>query len=213
MPESAVDAVQLAIFAKAPIAGYAKTRLIPNLGAEGAAELQAYLFRRTMRTALASPLRPITLWCAPDCDHPIFRSARQEYGFTTHVQAGDDLGERMFGAFEQLTRRSPALLIGTDCPILSADHLIQCAASLVGGVDAAFIPAEDGGYALIGLRKPVWRLFEDMPWGTADVMRLTRDRLREEHLSAFETDQLWDIDTPADYYRAKSAGLLGTPAS
>ncbi len=213
MPESTVDAVQLAIFAKAPIAGYAKTRLIPNLGAEGAAELQAYLFQRTMRTALASPLRPITLWCAPDCDHPIFRSARQEYGFTTHAQAGDDLGERMFGAFERLTRRAPALLIGTDCPILSADHLKRCATALVSGADAAFIPAEDGGYALIGLRKPVWRLFEGIPWGTADVMRLTRDRLREEKLSAFETDHLWDVDTPADYYRAKSAGLLGAPAS
>jgi hypothetical protein len=166
-----------------------------------------------MQTALASPLRTITLWCAPDCDHPIFQSASQEYGFTTHVQTGDDLGKRMFGAFERLTRRSPALLIGTDCPILSADHLVQCAAALVGGTDATFIPAEDGGYALIGLRKPVWRLFEGMPWGTGDVMRLTRDRLREEHLSAFEADQLWDVDTPADYYRAKSAALLSDPTS
>jgi rSAM/selenodomain-associated transferase 1 len=213
MPESTVEAVQLAIFAKAPIAGYAKTRLIPSLGAEGAALLQAYLFQRTMQTALASPLRPITLWCAPDCDHPIFQSAAEQYGFTTHVQAGDDLGERMFGAFERLTRRSPALLIGTDCPILSADHLMQCAAALVGGTDASFIPAEDGGYVLIGLRKPVWRLFEGMPWGTGDVMRLTRVRLRAEHLSAFEADQLWDVDTPADYYRAKSAALLSYPAS
>jgi rSAM/selenodomain-associated transferase 1 len=211
MLERTVDAVQLAIFAKAPVAGYAKTRLIPSLGAEGAAELQAYLVRRTMQTALASPLRSIELWCAPDCDHPIFRSARQEYGFTTHVQAGDDLGERMFGAFERLTRRSPALLIGTDCPALSADHLARCALALVGGADAAFIPAEDGGYALIGLRKPVWRLFEGMPWGTGEVMRLTRDRLREERLIAFETEQLWDIDTPADYCRAKSAGLLSDP--
>jgi hypothetical protein len=166
-----------------------------------------------MKTALASPLRPITLWCAPDCDHPIFRSADLEYGITTRVQAGDDLGERMFGTFEQLTRRSPALLIGTDCPILSADHLMRCAAALVAGTDAAFIPTEDGGYALIGLRKPVWRLFEGMPWGTGDVMRITRDRLREERLSAFETDQLWDIDTPADYDRAKSAALLSDPAS
>jgi rSAM/selenodomain-associated transferase 1 len=213
MPESTVDAVQLAIFAKAPIAGYAKTRLIPILGAEGAAELQAYLFQRTIETALASPLRPITLWCAPDCDHPIFRSAGRKYGLATHVQAGDDLGKRMFSAFEELTRQSPALLIGTDCPILSADYLVRCAAALVGGADAAFVPTEDGGYALIGLRKPVWRLFEDMPWGTSDVMRLTGDRLREEHLSTFETDQLWDVDTPADYYRAKSAGLLGAPAS
>ncbi len=206
MPESTADAVQLAIFAKAPIAGYAKTRLIPSLGPEGAAELQAYLLQRTIRTALASPLRPITLWCAPDCVHPIFRSARQEHSFATHVQVGEGLGERMFGAFELLTLRSPVLLIGTDCPILSADHLTRCAAALVGGADAAFIPAEDGGYALIGLRRPVWRLFDGIPWGTGDVMRLTRDRVREQNLSAFETDQLWDLDTPADYYRAKVGG-------
>ena len=119
----------------------------------------------------------------------------------------------MFGAFELLTRRSPTLLIGTDCPILSADHLMLCATALVGGADTAEFGAEDGGYALIGLRQPVWRLFESMPWGTGDVMRLTRARLREENLSVFETDQLWDIDTPADYYRAKSAALLSDPAA
>ena len=85
MLESTADAVQLAIFAKAPIAGYAKTRLIPSLGPDGAAELQAYLFQRTMQTALASLLRPITLWCAPDCDHPIFQSAMQEHGFATQI--------------------------------------------------------------------------------------------------------------------------------
>jgi rSAM/selenodomain-associated transferase 1 len=213
MPESTADAVQLAIFAKAPIAGYAKTRLIPSLGPEGAAELQAYLIQRTIRTALTSPLRPTTLWCAPDCNHPIFRSARQEHGIATHVQVGDDLGERMFGAFDLLTPRSPVLLIGTDCPILSADYLTRCATALAGGADAAFIPAEDGGYALIGLRRPVWRLFEGIPWGTGDVMRLTRDRMREQNLSAFETEQLWDLDTPTDYDRAKSAALLSDPAA
>jgi rSAM/selenodomain-associated transferase 1 len=208
MLENPADGVQLAIFAKAPVAGYAKTRLIPSLGAEGAADLQADLFRRTVETALASPLRPLSLWCVPDCEHPIFQTARIEHDLTTRIQIGNDLGERMFGAFEKLTLHSPALLIGTDCPVLSVDHLIRCAAALAGGVDAAFVPAEDGGYALIGLRKAVRRLFEDIPWGTGNVMRLTRDRSHEEHLSAFETEPLWDIDTPADYCRAKSAGLL-----
>ena len=208
-----VDVVQLAIFAKAPVAGYAKTRLIPSLGPEGAAALQADLFGYTVQTALASPLRPLSLWCAPDCEHPIFQMAGLEHDLTMHIQAGNDLGERMDGAFEKHTRRSPALLIGTDCPILSVDHLTRCAAALVGGADAAFVPAEDGGYALIGLRKAVWRLFEDIPWGTGDVMRMTRDRSREKNMSIFETEALWDIDTPADYCRAKSAGLLRGPAA
>lgn len=212
MLENPVDDVQLAIFAKAPVAGYAKTRLIPRLGPEGAAALQTDLFRNTVQTALASPLRPLSLWCAPDCEHPVFRSARLDHGFKTRVQVGNDLGERMFGAFEELTLRSPALLIGTDCPVLSVDHLTRCAAALAGGADAAFVPAEDGGYALIGLRKAAWRLFEDIPWGTGDVMRMTRDRSCEKNMSIFETEPLWDIDTPDDYCRAKSAGLLRDPA-
>lgn len=208
MLESPVSGVQLAIFAKAPVAGYAKTRLIPSLGAEGAAALQTHLFRHTVQTALASPLRPLSLWCAPDCEHTIFRSARLDHGLTTHPQVGNDLGDRMYGAFEKLTLGYPALLMGTDCPILCVDHLVRCATALAGGSDAAFVPCEDGGYALIGLRKAAWRLFEDIPWGTSDVMRMTRDRFREQKMSIFETEPLWDIDTPADYSRAKSTGLL-----
>lgn len=208
MPERKADTVQVAIFAKAPIAGFAKTRLIPSLGAKGAANLQAVLFRRTMDSVLASPLRPVTIWCAPDCDHPVFQQATQEWAITTRVQTGEDLGERMYGAFAQLANECPLLLIGTDCPILSVDHLTRCATALMNGADATFIPTEDGGYALIGLRRPERRLFEGIPWGTSDVMRLTRDRLHEEKLIAFETEKLWDIDTPADYYRAKAANLL-----
>lgn len=213
MLENPINDVQLALFAKAPVAGSAKTRLIPSLGPEGAAALQTYLFRHTVQTALASPLRPLSLWCAPNCEHPIFRMARLEHDLTTHVQVGNDLGERMYGAFEKLTLRSPALLIGTDCPILSVEHLTRCAAALADGADAAFVPAEDGGYTLIGLRKAAWRLFEHIPWGTGDVMRMTRDRSREKNMSIFETEPLWDIDTPADYCRAKSAGLLRDPRS
>jgi glycosyltransferase A (GT-A) superfamily protein (DUF2064 family) len=110
-----------------------------------------------------------------ECDHPIFQSTKFEFGLRTHSQAGEDIGERMFNAFVHLTRQSPAILIGTDCPILSSDHIARCAAALIDGAEAAFAPVEDGGYALIGLRKAAWQIFEGIPWGTGDVMRMTRE--------------------------------------
>jgi glycosyltransferase A (GT-A) superfamily protein (DUF2064 family) len=103
-------------------------------------------------------------------------------------------------------------LIGTDCPALAAEHLVHCATALQDGADAVLIPAEDGGYALVGLRRPIPELFEDMPWGTSEVMSRTRDRLRELRLQVFETRELWDIDTPTDYLRAQSAGLVTGPS-
>lgn len=208
MRDEAVEPIQLAIFAKAPIAGYAKTRLISDLGAERAASLHAFLVRRTIQTALASSLRPVTLWCAPDESHGLFASLRKDHWIRTHAQAEGDLGSRMLDAFERLTKRGPALLIGSDCPALSAEHLDRCAFALRQGSDAVFIPAEDGGYVLIGLRRPVHRLFQNVAFGTSAVMRQTRERLSEHPLRVFETEPLWDLDTLADYERAKSEGLL-----
>ncbi len=212
MPGETANPVQLAIFAKAPIAGYAKTRLISALGSDGAASLQALLVRRTVRTALASSVRPLSLWCAPDTTHDLFASLQREYAIETYAQSGDDLGMRMLNAFEVMTKSAPTLLIGTDCPALSAAHLDRCALALRNGDDAVFVPVEDGGYALIGLRRPVRPLFEDIAFGTSDVMRQTRERLSELGLSAFEADALWDVDTSADYERANSAGLLSMHA-
>lgn len=212
MRDETPDRAQIAIFAKAPVAGYAKTRLIPLLGRQGAADLQALLVRRTVETATQSPLRPISLWCAPDQSHDLFALLSREFTIATHQQIGSDLGARMLNAFEALTPEGPLILIGTDCPTLAAEHLVHCASALRDGADAVFIPAEDGGYALIGLRRPVPQLFEDMPWGTKEVMSRTRDRLRELRLRAFEAQELWDIDTPADYLRAQSAGLVAGPS-
>lgn len=211
MRDEADEPVQLAIFAKAPVPGYSKTRLISALGAEGAANLHAFLVRRTIETAIKSSQRPVTLWCAPDTSHDLFQSLRKIYGIEIFDQIEGDLGARMLDAFERLTARGPMLLIGTDCPVLSAADLDRCASALRGGADAVLIPAEDGGYVLIGLRRPQRRLFEGIVFGNDTVMRQTRERLRELHLRAVETDALWDVDTVVDYERARSAGLLSKP--
>lgn len=207
MGDVAERKVQVAIFAKAPVVGYAKTRLIPEIGPEGAASLQAFFVQRTVETALTSSLRPVSLWCAPDASHDLFQWLSRVYGIEMFDQVEGNLGERMLGAFAWLTERGPTLLIGTDCPVLSAAHLDRCANAL-RYKDAVFTPAEDGGYVLVGLKRPQRRLFEDLAFGTEIVMRETRQRLKELKLTAIETEPLWDVDTAEDYRRAKSAGLV-----
>jgi uncharacterized protein len=202
------DQIELAIFAKAPIEGFAKTRLAPHLGAKGAAELQCRLIEHTVRFAVASNIGSVSLWCTPSREHEVFSQVAASGGIALHDQSGVDLGARMLDAFGVLTRRGPAMVIGTDCPVLDPSHLVDCAAVLRQGRDAVFLPTEDGGYALVGFTKPRVELLRDMPWGTDRVMAETRLRARQLGLRIAEPALVWDIDRQADYDRAVRCGLL-----
>jgi len=200
--------VEIAIFAKAPIEGLAKTRLIPCLGARGAAHLQEVLIERAVRTALASEAGPVSLWCTPDCEHPFFMALEKTYPITLNRQSDGDLGERMLGAFRQLTSRAPALLLGTDCVAMDAKHIRDAARLLQTGQDAVLLPVEDGGYIMIGMTRPHPELFDAMPWGSSRVMKETARRAKRLGLKFALFELLWDIDRPEDYGRAVSAGAL-----
>lgn len=192
----------IAIFAKAPIEGFAKTRLIPRLGAAGAAQLQSVLISRAVEVAKAANLGPVSLWCTPDCTHPFFCDIAERHSLALHTQIDGDLGARMENAFSELTKAAPTLLMGTDCVAIDAALLARCAAALQKGKDAVFLPVEDGGYILIGLKKPIGELFRNMPWTTEHVMTKTRRRAKEMGLKIEEPEILWDIDRPEDYTRA-----------
>jgi len=196
--------VAIAILAKAPIAGFAKTRLIPALGEAGAATLQARLTERAVATAAAAGTGPVTLWAAPDQRHPAFAQLAERFAIALARQDGGDLGARMLAALA--AANGPALVIGTDCPALTADHLRAAADVLRASTDAVLIPAEDGGYVLIGARVPRPALFRAMPWGTAGVLGETRRRLAELGLSWREPATLWDVDVPEDLERLRAAG-------
>ncbi len=200
------EPVHVAVFAKAPVAGTVKTRLIPALGARGAARLQRALTRRALRTAVDARLGPVTLWCAPDARHRFFRALQRAAGVDCRAQPDGDLGQRMHAAFRWHCARGPVLLIGTDCPALTVADLHAAARALRGGVDAVFLPAEDGGYVLIGLQQPRPSLFEGVPWGTAGVMEQTRARLRAAGITWREPATLWDVDVPADLPRLNALG-------
>lgn len=191
------------IFAKAPTPGRVKTRLIPALGADGAAQLQRQLIERTLQTAAAARLGPLELYCAPDAADPFFVACAARHGLILRVQGAGDLGARMARAFEHaLALGSPALLIGCDCPALTPAYLREAAAALAADNDAVLGPAEDGGYVLIGLRRgPPTQLFDGVAWGTQYVLDQTRARLARDQWRWREAAPLWDLDRPEDLQR------------
>lgn len=200
---------RIVIFARAPVRGACKTRLIPVLGPEGAAQLHAAMVERALQTALASGLGPVELHGAPDVEHPFFQSLKVRLPITFVSQIPGDLGARMHAVFA--SAHGPTLLMGTDAPCITPEHLRACAAALAEGHDAVFLPAEDGGYGLVGLAKPCPEIFTDMPWGTAAVMAETRSRLRALGRSCFEPATIWDVDEPADLLRLQQSGLMSFP--
>ena len=199
------DPVAVAVLAKAPLSGFAKTRLIPALGADGAASLQARLVERAVATACAAVIGPVTLWATPDESHPLFQAIGAHLGVALARQGDGDLGARMLAAIA--AANAPALVIGTDCPALTSEHLRAAADVLRGGGDAVVIPTEDGGYALIGMRAPAHALFSDMHWSAPGVMDETRRRLRALGLTWQEPVTLWDVDLPEDLERLREIGL------
>lgn len=206
---------RILIFAKAPIPGQVKTRLIPPLAPEAAADLYAELLQQTLETAARAGLAPIELHCAPNPAHPLLVRLAADFDATLHPQQGDNLGARMHHALSAtLMRAQSAILIGGDIPSLRAADLAQALAALDQGMGAALGPAEDGGYYLIGMKQADHRLFSDIQWGTGEVLAQTRQRLREMGWQWSELTERWDLDRPEDLarYRARGRGDSRTDA-
>lgn len=193
------SACGITVFAKAPAPGYAKTRLIPALGANGAAALAERLLHHTLANACGADVGPVELCCAPDTRHQVFLACAREFGITLTVQKEGELGERMAdAAYRGLARTRSVIIAGTDCPALDALQFSAAADALQKGHDAVCVPAVDGGYVLLGLRRFDPHLFSAMPWSTANVMSETRKRMTELAWHWTELPMLADIDTPSD---------------
>ncbi len=203
-PEFSHPNARLLIFAKAPVAGQVKTRLIPPLSAAEAAQLHARFIQRTLGVACGSNLCPVQLWCSPESRHPFFTDCRRSFPVSLNAQRGADLGERMRqAAASALAESDYMLLIGCDCPTLTAAHLRQALTALKKGYNAVLGPAEDGGYVLLGLRHAEPELFSGIAWGTDAVLDSTRNRLRRLKWRWHELAVQWDVDRPEDLLRLK----------
>ncbi len=214
MPSSKVQAIRpqggylhpdarILVFAKAPRAGTVKTRLIPALGPEGAAAVHRLLTTHTVATLSRSRLAPLTLCVTPDVDDDFLRALARRAGMALEAQEEGDLGWRMAAAL----RRAQAdgarvLLVGTDCPNLDEAYLDAALEALESGADVVLGPAEDGGYVLVGLSRPVdERLFQHIDWGTDQVLEQTRARIQALGWSWRELPPRWDVDRPEDLAR------------
>jgi rSAM/selenodomain-associated transferase 1 len=198
----------LVIFAKAPVAGLAKTRMIPALDAQGSARLAQQQLLHAVQQAAQVPWDALALCVSPDTTHPAFALAQELVHKSTTVtpqcplslslQGDGDLGQRMHRALVRgLSQHAAVMLMGTDAPGLNAAMLQQAALALQTH-DAVFVPAHDGGYALVGLRRPAPELFEDMVWSTAGVMAETRMRAHRAGLRWCELAPVHDMDEPTD---------------
>jgi hypothetical protein len=204
----------LQVFAKAPVPGQCKTRLMPALGAAGAAMLHERLVRHRLAAAQtwkqATPGARVELWCAPDSQHPFFEACATDYGVILKTQTGIDLGARMWLALcGAIARGERPVLVGTDCPWLTAQDFTAAFAAL-DSADAVFAPAQDGGYVLVGLARAVPELFAKIAWGTGKVMSATRDAAKRTRTHLAELRTLPDLDTPADLARLKGDAQFAT---
>lgn len=195
------DSPAVAVFARAPEPGKAKTRLLPLLGPEGAAAFQAALLADALRKVASLSGIARYLFVLADGRSGLAKRIQGNRAYILAGQRGKDLGERLRQAFHRMLRRHwRVLVIGTDSPELSPRVLRQALDELLW-CDAVLGPCPDGGYYLIGLRRFRKGLFHGVRWGTRFAFGDTLRNLIEGHFSCSILEPLLDIDRPGDFYR------------
>ena len=184
--------IPVIVFSRAPVPGRVKTRLAACLGAWRAAHLHMRLTRRALRTAREAACGPVEL-------HVTANHAAFDFYGSKFLQKGNDLGERMYRA---LRRHRRAILIGSDCPALTARDLRRAARLLCAGYRVVLLPTEDGGYALIAAQHAPRAIFEGIAWGESRVFDETVKRLGGIRWRRLRT--LWDVDRPEDIERLRA---------
>ncbi len=203
MPDYFYPDVTLVVFTKAPIPGFCKTRLIPELGEQGAADLQQELTEHCIHQLCHQPLCKTQIWCSPDISHPLFQSLAKQYSVSLHKQQGNNLGERMYHAMSN--QDTPyTIIVGSDIPLLTGQYLAEAIKILSHGADVVLGPAEDGGYVLLGLRQVPKALFQDIKWGSNTVFTQTTKKLDATGLVWQAIEPLWDVDNETDFRRFKA---------
>jgi len=192
------------VFGRPPVPGRVKTRLARAIGGEAASEIYNVLLTHSVRQAdltgfhavLSLSDEPVAGWEPPS-------------GVALEAQRGADLGARLADSFDRRFSQgwSRVIVVGSDCPGMTADH-IRAAAADLESFPAVMGPAEDGGYWLIGQRAPGADLFSGIPWSRRGTMEATRQRLGELGIEWTEIDRLVDIDTVEDVERVLAAETI-----
>jgi rSAM/selenodomain-associated transferase 1 len=190
------------VFAKAPVPGEVKTRLIDSLGVHAATRLHCRLVHRTLASVARARLGAAEIWTTEPGAAAFASGCGEALDLPVHMQGDGDLGARMSRAIADGLRRARyAILVGTDVPSLRPEDLLEASQALERGCDAVLGPAEDGGYYLIGAARHHAALFAHIPWSEASVMERTRNRLRALGWRWHELAVRWDVDRPQDCER------------
>lgn len=184
----------IGLFAKEPVPGQVKTRLTPPLSADQACQLYRIALQETIERFIAAGL-PLVI---------CYAGRRQWFSETFPAlpllsQTGKGLGVRMSNAVQALfaAGAGPVLLSGSDSPDLPLTLIDQLLHQLQT-IDVGTVPCRDGGYAVVGLRRPTTALFDEIPWSTAKVLEATRKRSHLLGLSYHETEFWGDLDNLTD---------------
>ncbi|WP_440997321.1 TIGR04282 family arsenosugar biosynthesis glycosyltransferase [Arhodomonas sp. SL1] len=204
---------RLLIFAKPPVAGRVKTRLARRIGQRAALAAYHSLLHDTLaRLAGAGLATEVELW-GDGGRHPGLTRLAVRHGARFRPQGQGDLGRRMHRALATaLASGRLPVLVGADCGGITPGHVADAFHALESGFPAVFAPAEDGGYALVGIRGPMPSIFRGIPWGGQRVMACTRRRLVRGGYRWRELSAAWDVDDPADLRRwrhRRGRGALG----
>ena len=192
------------VFAKPPVPGFAKTRLAPALGEEGAAELHRRLVFNTLGNLGDAQSWDLQLWCVGDINHVFFQECAKKFDISLRSQWGENLGDRMFNAFEcTLKEYEKVVIIGTDCPLLD-QSVINQAFECLDETPAVINPAEDGGYVLLGLKKVDKKIFNSVDWGTSTVAEQTFIHMSDLNWQYTLLPSLWDVDIPEDLVKLRA---------
>ncbi len=190
------------IFSKNPVEGDVKTRLIPDWGTEGAMKIYKDVLKKTIETVKLSDEVDVYIYCTPDLDDPFIQFCANQYELKPSLQRGRDLGERMANAIADLMGvYNNVIIVGSDCPELNIKDINLTIEKLNSGHDLVIGPSEDGGYYLIAMNKNLPVVFENIDWGSEEVLSKTRKHIVNHKISAYELEIKWDLDRPEDVHR------------
>lgn len=188
----------LILFAKSPLSGRVKTRLMPELSADEAAQVAAVLVRTTVQQAAQNWPGPVSICVWPDHNHPLFASLAAQFLLTLSTQSNGDLGQKMFNALRMHTDQGlPAAILGCDVPQLPGGELRRAYELLQHGRNVIG-PSRDGGYYLIGLQQTHPEVFKNVGWGGGGVMRQTMDAADRCGVHFHRLLEMVDVDSYQD---------------
>ncbi len=214
LPSDSPAPYAVLIFSKAPVSGEVKTRLAKDIGSEAALNVYKAMLKTICQKLSCSSTNEIVWDCylsaSKDLDHPFFSELISDYGLNTHLQSGGDLGKKMQTAMSDLLNHyEKVVIVGGDAISISAE-MIEAVFQALDHSDVSLVPAQDGGYIAIAVKKTHPEMFQNIEWGTEQVLTQQLACFEAIDWHCWMSEHLWDLDELEDLQRVKAMPELYT---